>query len=387
MKKSKKISLKIVIILLIITTVFSFISFVNAEEVSNESLIEPRTVDEPVATTIEDSNTLDIDTEMQNAEENTSIFISKASVIIDYPIYGNAFIIGNNVTIKNAINGTAFIVANKVTFTESSESNTAFIMANSVSINGSIRDLFCLANKLNIDGKGYIYRDLYCSTKDFNLLGFISRDAHISSSSINIPGESLSIGGNLYYTSAKEANLLDSLVGGDIKFSKNSIFSLKYLKDILLSLINTIIYALVIILIVISVFKKFYDKILENLEIDLGQIIFYGITGLILVPIISLILLVTSIASLVGLELLAIYCILLSISPAITGLALGKLLYEKTNKNSKDKSIKKIVLISILITAVIRLLTEIPYLGIIIFIANIILGSGIVLYSIKNMKK
>lgn len=398
MKSFKKFSLKIIVILLSITTLLSFISFVNADEEeivptsesegvvttsesvenSGDPIIQPRSVDGSDNVTSEPE---------EKKEANTTLFIMEGSVNIDYPVYGDAFIMGNNVTINNAINGTVFIIANNVTFTEVSEANTVFVLANNLSINGSIRDLYNCGNKLDIKENGYIFRDLYSTSKNFNLLGFVSRDAYVESPNINIPGEDLTIGGSLYYSSAKEANLSDSLVGGSIKFNKITIFSLEFLKDIIITLINTAIYTLVIILVIMLVFKKFSNNILESLEVDLGETIFYGILGLICIPIIGLILLITKIASLIGLILLALYALILSFSTAITAFALGKLVCKKISKDSKDISTKKLILISILIALAIKLLSEIPYVGPVIFIANLIIGSGIVLYSIKKALK
>lgn len=397
MKKSRKLLLKIIIMLLIITTIFSFVSFVRAdEEVSEdtpvETKIEPRTISEDETTDESEFDdqvaviSLDEEEISETIEESeSSVFICKNSVTIDSPIYGNAFIIANDVTVNNAINGTVFILANNVTFTEYSEANVLFVTANNVTIEGYVRDLFCSSNKLTISEASYIERDLYCSSKNVNILGFISRNAYISCSNLEIPGEALTINGNLYYSANKE-NISDSLVSGKIEFTKASFFSASNLKDLLFNLLNIIIYSLIITLIIMLVFKKFSSSLFESLVLDFKKIILWGIAGFIIIPIISFLLIVSVVGSLLGILLLSAYLVILAISFAMTGFALGNLICHKLTKTPTEKSPIKLLIISILTTTIISLLSKIPYVGPIILIASLILGLGIIAYYIKNNK-
>ena len=369
---------KIIFILLTLTILIASFSFVNATEdqIPSIATLEGE-VNEPEEAISE-----------SNSSNSNNLYIRDKNVNINYSVSGNAFIIADTVTIDSVINGNVFIMANEVVLTENAYVYTdGFIMAKKVSISGNIYDLYCICDNLNIEDKGYIIRDLYCSAKNIQVNGYVSRDAYISSSSINLPDEVKSIGGNLNYTANQELDFSNKLVGGDINFTKNSSFKLDTLKSILSGLLKTLIYSLVIILIIILAFKKLEDKIFNTFKENFVKSILYGILGLICIPIISFILMITLIGIPIAFALIALYIFIISISSAVISIALGKLIYEKAFKNKDKSSNLKLILLCLVIVAIIYLLSQIPYIGWLIAFIKTILGIGIIISLLKNIKQ
>ena len=105
-----------------------------------------------------------------------------------------------------------------------------------------------------------------------------------------------------------------------------------------------------------------------------------GIATIILVPIISLLLLITQIGSLLGLLLMIIYILLLMIAKPIFIITISKMI------NNKFSSIK--LYITILITTIVfSLINLIPYLGFIVSLIVIATGFGIIVKNLLPSKK
>ena len=242
------------------------------------------------------------------------------------------------------------------------------------------RDLHLTADQITLNG--WIYRNSFITTKNistqdkfinqgnFNLLdannltfsGEISGNATINSKSITFKNKdnekplTCKISGNLSYSSNKEIEIPEGTILKEISYSnyKNATSNIW---DYILNLITSLVCIYIIYLLV----SKFAPNFLHNLSnISGSNLLKYlgvGLLFLILIPIISILLLITNVGSILGIILLLIYIILLIIAKPIFIISVATFI--------KNKSTKKIniYLYILIIDVILSLISSIPFVG------------------------
>ncbi len=353
------------------------------------------------------------------------------SVTNSSTIYGNVFIAANKFVLepKCEINGDLYIFANEIELSQNSIiRGNVFVVGNTLDLNCEINDgdLYATVNNFNMKYYGFIYRDLHLSAKNANIAGYVYRNSYITANNVtttdtfinkndfnvynssnltfsgdvkgnaNINSKNINfvsqsddgrdvicrISGNLTYSSKNELQLQEGLVLGKMQYSKYSSSNniLLNIGKYLLGLITSLIYIFIIYILA----KKIMPNFLENLpKIKFTKILIcfgIGIATIILVPIISLLLLITQIGSLLGLLLMIIYILLLMIAKPIFIITISKMI------NNKFSSIN--LYITILFTTIVfSLINLIPYLGFIVSLIVISTGFGIIVKNLLPSKK
>ncbi len=374
MSKFKKILVLCFALLLILTSVC----------MAND--IEPRTVTQdteasPIANEEEENNN-------QPSIINSDLYTAGNSVTISDNYDGNAFVYGQEVTITGQINGDLFVAGNTINIEESAVIyGSVFAFANDLKLNGIVYDVYAYAQNFTLESNGIIQRDLRLLANTFNLNGIIARDAHVTANSIVLPenAEGL-VEGNFNYTSVEEANIPEGAVLGEVNFTKTSGAS-PSVKQIVLSYINrfvnVFIYALVVVLFVTFFARNFADKLSNSLSKRYLASAGVGILATIFVPVVAVVLMLTAYLTYIGIALLTIYCLMLSITISILGIAVGNYLTHKMKNQTK----LKFILLSLASVAVIWLLQIIPYVGSWISIFTVVFGFGLLLISIFGKKE
>ena len=381
MAKTQKYLLKIFSILLVIIMLFSCVTFVWAEE--DESVVSTSEGAEEGGT----SDTITVAPTPSNEPKNGNYYISEDNVNISSPISGNAYVIGKTVIIDSVIDGNAFIMADEVTFTENSYVYTdAFVMAKKVNLAGYIYDLYCIANRLEVQETGHIIRDLFCNATDIKISGYIERDAHVTCSSLELSDMTQVIGQNLEYSSSKDLNIPRAAIGGKIIANTSNQEPSFQWRSFLVDLLCSILYALLIILILIFVFKNYTEKSTEILKNSLWKTLGYGILGLICVPVACVILSITLIGIPLALAILFVYIFALTLTTTICALPLARLLTNKIYKDNSKLTPGKIIPISLLVVLVLLLIVKIPYIGGVFSFLILSFGLGILLQCFMNRK-
>ena len=379
MRKTHNILGKLFYFFIIFTIIFSCFNFVMAAEgdYPTEEFYELE-IDE----TSNENNSSETETQTTTEKEPVeSLYIMQNDVNIDYFVAGNAFIMGKHVTIDESVQGNVFILADEVTITKNSYIyEEAFILANKVTLSGTVANMYCSCNTFNLTSTGYVIRDLSCSGKTITLDGFVNRNAYISGSELNIADEKVVVKENLEYSLPKTMTFPENAVGNNIT-KKSSIKLLEDLKDLAKSLVS-----LIIILIVVFLFKGFVHDLVDYLQNDKGKIILYGLLGLVCIPIISLIFLITVIGLPICILLMSAYIFAITIANAIVGLAIGSYICSKTNKEKNDPTLMKIILISLLVVLGILLISNIPYIGALVSFVKIVLCFGLLLQPLLKKK-
>ena len=393
----------LLILLMVFTLSLSPLSFADDEMVTENT-------QEEVQITEEESNNknLEVDKNLEPGSENSENlvveddathedkYIVGDSVVIDNIIDGNLFVIANDVTIKNQIIGNAFICAQNVNITDQGYiSNSLYVAANNLSVDGIIYDIYAVSNNAKLSG--YIYRDLHIATDTIDLLNTVGRNASITAKNMNFtskdaqevsgnseenstPVISAQIIGNLNYSSENEINIPEGIVSGKITYS-NSTFSLIKTNSIM-----SIIYFTIFVIALFGIYKWLAPKFLKNssslVTTKHFKTVGLGLLSLVALPVISVLLLMIKITSTVGLFLLAINLVLLFVSKATFVIALNNII----SKKLKFDTTLKTFLLLIATTIGIKLLSMIPYVGIVLSIICIIIGAGIIVRSIVFKK-
>lgn len=361
-------------------------------------------------------------------------------------IYGNVFVIADNFILEPSceIEGDLYIYANEIELSQNSVvSGNVFAFSKNFILNGKIDgDLY--ANVKNFDMKyyGFVRRDLHLNSEIANINGYLYRNSFINSNKIttnkefineydlniesastvlfsgevkgtaNINSKNIEfknkdtdnnnitckISGDLNYSSKKELDIPTEIVYGNINYSKYKGFPnlLSYIGELLMNLLATLAYALVIYLVINKFMPKYKEK-LSNLSIrDIIISLVIGVGILILMPILSILLLVTKIGSLLGLLLLTIYILLLILAKSIFIVSIASMIKkrdcitnEDDSQNDSNSSVQtnslfiNIIKVS-LITLTLSLISLIPSFGFIVSVLVLITGLGILVKSIKN---
>lgn len=376
-----KKNFKILSILTLVMILFS--GFCFATDTSSDTSSEDPALISENPTSGEDTAEENISSvgEPNIVEEN--VYLTGEDVNLTDWVIGSVFIIGKNVTIESQIPGDVFVIADQVTFKESTyvEGNI-FVLANKVQVDAILYDLYACANSVNISETGFIYRDLRVSANELTIQGKVRRDLEANVNKLNIVSDgSLIIYGDVTYTSKQEASIPEGSVAGEVNFTKESVDVLGYV----LKVIATLVLVSLVLLVGFIIAPKGLEKLERVMKIRLLPAILVGLLAIIVIPIISIILMLTVIGVKAALVVLAVYGLLLVLAFSMTCIALGKLLANKFTKNSKLMQF----LMVILSTAVLIGLGFIPYIGFVINLIITVIGVGLLVTTIcfKNIEK
>lgn len=306
---------------------------------------------------------------------------------------GNVFVCSSNIVLNAEINGSLYAT------TESFDlqyfafiSRDLHLTSNQVTLNGWIyRNSFITAKNITTQDK-FINQGNFTITDSDSLTfsGEISGDATINSKSITLKNKdndnnlTCKIAGNLSYSSTQEVEISDGIVSKEIKYTNyintasSNIFS--NIWSYVLSLITSLVCIYIIYLLISKFAPKYLDKISNISGLNILKYLGIGLGFLILVPIVSILLLITSVGSILGLILLLIYIILLIIAKPIFIISIATF--------AKNKCTKKlnIYLYILIIDIILSLITLIPYVGFVVSTLVGLIGFGIITSSILTKK-
>lgn len=377
---------KFVVILALILVLFCSHFSLAAE--SNGSDTMPISID-----------TTDIDTPAVTAQENIKKgdeYLVGQDVTVDYTIDGNLYVFGNTVTINSQIVGDVFVFANQVVVEKDGYIySNLFACAQSVTVKGVVYDAYICTNNFTISG-GYVYRDSRIAANTVNISGVVGRNAYISCDTLSFGSNNADansenttdskgiINGNLEYSAKNEASIPNGCVTGETKFTLIEINNYVSIGDYVSSLASFLCLVIFIWLLLLWLSPKFLGQTNKLLKTKKSSIALYGILGLILIPIVSVLLMFSGIASNVGLLLLALCIILLCVSKTFFTIAINKLVCAKLKIKKTGATFGILLVSSIVIWAV----GLIPYVGSILSFIMIWIGLGVVLaYVIPSHSK
>lgn len=302
---------------------------------------------------------------------NTTSFVAGNSVNMTSEVDGLNFVAGNNLTISSKQD--YLLAAGNLITIKNATAKDAFIAGSTISIeNTTVRDLYVGGSTITIDSN--IERNAYIAGDSVVITGTINGDVKIAAEKITIE-EGTIIEGTLEYP--EDAKL--KIESGATITKKKTYENIKIEKpsrlDILKLRVSGRIYSYISLILVAGILFLLNKKLFKGIskiekrgsEIAKKSLIGFGL--LIMLPIASIIIMLTIIGLPLSLLALTIYIILIYLSSIATAYYCGNWLF-------KDK-IKNEFLQLIVALAIIYVLEIIPFIGGLISFLSLIFGLGI----------
>lgn len=336
------------------------------EELIGGELIEGEEINvEPINAELYDDTLEDVYSQYSDSVIYDDVYQSGDDIILDESVSGNVYLFGNNVTISSGyIYGSVFVFANTITIENTFITGNIFAAGETITMNGTATDIYVAGSKFYLGEESEIYRDIRIASQKVDIKGYVSRNAYIGSDNILI-SDSAAIDGDLEYYSNSEANIPAGVIYGNVNFVKEE--AKTYTKtnvgrEYAVSLISKLVLTLVIATFIIFCMPKFVaiekeQNVTNKLLVSLGL----GIATLILIPILSIILLITIIGAPVSAILMMVYVLLFLIASSITSIVATTYIVDKIKPESNSKLY--FLGITALVTIVMWIITKIPYIG------------------------
>ena len=314
-------------------------------------------------------------------------YLFEQNVTIDTPVDGNLFIFANNVTINSQVGGDVFVFANSVTIGEDGYIlSNLFACSNKLDVKGAAYNIYSTTNNLTIDG--YVFRDIRTICNSLNINGMVGRNVFANCSNIKFKESEESdensnitsygnVQGNLTYYSNKELSFPEKAINGETNYTP--LTSHLDISSYIYSLGAIIVSTIILWLISLWISPRLIHNTNKSMSLKKTlQILGLGILVPVILTLLALIVLFIPIFTQFILLIISILAILFFASTSITIININDII---CNKLKITKNITKIGFL-ILSTLVIWLLTLIPYLGVVIVVLAMIWGIGNLSYKL-----
>jgi len=329
------------------------------------------------------------------AKTDESVYVGEEEII-----EGNLYAVSNDITIDGVVKGDVICGAQTLNINGTVEGDVicgaqtinlngeiggdARVVGNTININGSIaRNLnafgvFIALNKDAVVGwemfiagqsvyiKGGVGGDLHGAASTLNISGEVGKDVRVrlderqlKDDPINISSEA-QIGGNIYYTAGSKGNISpEAKIGGEIGYSFTEKLEKKYYPFKVWGVLFSVFSALVVGLVLISLWRKPIVTLTDNMLSKPSSAIGWGVVVMLLTPIICILLMITLIGIPLSLIVIAVWIIALYVSKLLVGILIGRSIMEKLWKKEKESLIWAMIIGVVLAW----LIASIPIIG------------------------
>lgn len=325
---------------------------------------------------------------------NGTYFGSDNNLKIDGTVNGDVFCAGQNVTISGTINGDVICAGQTITVDgtvngdvrlagqtiglDGKIENSATVFAQNVQTGQSFKlgsDLAGMASTVTVDGA--IGRDVTIGSANLTIKGNIARNVAAASDAINVESGA-EIVGNLEYQSQNRAQVADGSVKGKVVFDEKASEQRQnetFWAAVMASVQWVIIVALTI-LVVVAVAPRPFIMATHYGRRNMLMVTLLGVVGVIVLPILALLSMVTIVGALLGVLLLILWAALLVASHVFAAVFAGHLLVRRSSEN--------VLVHAAFGTILLVILYLIPFVNAIAGIIILLIGSGLALYFIAH---
>lgn len=364
----RRVKLIILSLSLVMVSVFAFSGIVTAQSVKTGSTVAVTAVE----------------------SIDRTLFTSGNNVNIGGTINGDVYCAGQNVTISGTVKGDVFCTAQTINISGKVEGSIR-LAGQSVVLSGVVGGSATVAAQtFLIEKDGVVQRDLLGGTQNLTINGLVGRDLAAGASIVAVNGQvgrdiiggvdTLTVGsvgrvgGNLRYTSDNNPTVD---VGGQIVGTVNitppksaqtnnpSPLTFTFF-GFLYTFITMLLVAVVLALLFPGAFNRLSAKAIKSP----GRIALTGLIGVIVVPVLVGILLVSVIGSLLGALALLIWLVVVMLSGPFVGYMLGRLILRHTNQP---------VINMLMGAGLLLVLYFIPILGFFVMLSVYIFGVGMLI--------
>jgi cytoskeletal protein CcmA (bactofilin family) len=332
------------------------------------------------------------------------LYLLGTTIIVDGTVNGDVFVLGTSIEINGTVNGNVSLAGESVSIL-GDVSDGARVATNDFSLAGSIgKDLVLLSNSGVIESGGFVGRDLILTVSSLTLNGDVERRVAGGADSVAHNGsvgaefdvsvgnltisDGASIGGDLTYQSENEAEIASGAeIGGEITHDMAAAteeidigFSFDSIVVGVVGLVMTAVYGTVLLLVFPRLTISASNQLLEKPLMSVGM----GIVFLIVVPIVSILVMITVVGIPLGLIALLLYGIALFSAQVFVGMTIGRLILSFI----ADGNRRLIQFLGLLIGLLILFgISFIPYVGPWAPLIVVILGLGGLMLAIGRLRK
>jgi cytoskeletal protein CcmA (bactofilin family) len=337
-----------------------------------------------------------------------NLYAAGSSITVDGKVMGDVICAGQTININGTVEGDVICAAGTINI-NGPINGSVRAAGDTININSAVaRNVMAFGATIIIGSNGSVGWDMLTAGAVGEIRGKIGRDLHGALASAVISGEvagnvklqiddriqkekrgiiineksrlnitdTAKIGGAVSYTAANDANIsANASIGGEItkntpKARGDAKKDFKALWGIfgLYSIFSALVIGLVLISLWRDEIKKITDKMIEKTGASIG----WGIIVMLLTPIIAILLLITLIGIPLAGLLMLFWLIALCLSKIIVGILIGRQLLEKFWKKQKDSMIWAMI-IGIIIT---QIIFSIPLVGWLLCLAAAWWGLG-----------
>lgn len=354
--------------LALLVTMFIPIVSVLAESISGDIIIVES------GETLKKTSFLSGENIRVDGDINGTTFITGGDIEVNGTIDGDLFVTGQNLTINGTINGSIFLAGQHMTV-EGKVENNIYAAGQRLKVQSQTKgNVFMVGQNVSIDENAVIERDAFIGAATVYHNGVVNGDFQSSSDSLTVGGK---VTGDLNYSSRKQADFLKtSEILGETNWKKIQTTSTEDTKQfITTALFYRVLWsigsAFIVWLFVRWVRPDFWPQLADQIMYNPLKTLGFGALGVVFIPIVSVLLMVTLIGIPLSLILLALYIIVLYSSKIILSVYLSRFLQNRLNA-SNTQTFWLFLLTLILLTS----LRALPIVGMILGLLTVSLGIG-----------
>lgn len=386
MKKSLKIFAAVFITIILLAT-----TIVLATETTNETVLEG-TSDFVETETNEEAGIMPISENYEDdymsvgnniaGYDETDIWRMENRTELSNSIKGDLYIMSNSANISSdIIEGNAFIMADNVNISGNIY-GSVFIMANHVEISGKLENAYIMANTVNIAETAEVERDIKSGANTFNLKGIIYRNLSVAANNINIDENisGINVFGKLDYNGKLNAN--ESQIAGEItevELPEIEINKTAVVVSTFTDFVVKIITALVVIALIVYISNYKYEN-KDIKPVEYVKDIAWGVLYLIMIPVISVVLMITIIGIPLGIVGFILYFLSLYIAIPVTSIEISNLILKENNTKIKN------IFVALAIFVGFKIIGYIPSIGELIRFLAVLFGLRTIIKAILNKR-
>ncbi len=329
------------------------------------------------------------------------------TIKVNAAIQGDLVIAGGNLTVNDSVNGDLTAAGGEL-FLNGYIADDVRVAVGRVTIDSEIGDdLVVFGGEVILTENAVIHGNLNCFAGNIEINGKIIGNLNIKGADVlidgtiqetsKIIGEDITIGSNAkfykeveYWTNDREIDFKESLINTEAQFNEDlgeekSQFSLTNFGTTSLKLwVFYILSAFLVILVLHALFKNAFSNAAEGFENNWLKSFGYGLMYLIGIPLLIILALLMIIGIPLGLFITTIFIFSLLFGHLVAALLV---VYYLRYRNKKNWGFWGITLLSLLCAILLRVLTMIPFAGILLSVVILSITYGALTLKVIQSKK
>ena len=328
-------------------------------------------------------------------------FAAGDQVVIEGTVNGDAYVAGGVIDVNGTINGDLLVAGGQLNI-NGTISDDVRSCGGDIQFDGNVgKNITACGGNITIGKSATINGNALVAGGSFEVVGMIAQNATVATGNMNVRG---TIDGNVDFAGGELSILPGAKVGGNLNAEVEETKNVEIAEGTVLGKVDLITEdmkpsphilgiqpwqfwfkiiwmcsLLVTGLVIILVFPKQFVGFGSTIVQLPGQTFLWGFVGMIVIPVAAAILFVTIVGVPLGIFLLATFFWILYVSQLSLGIVLGGRIMGMDGKTGWN-----LFLAFAAGLLIVYMLTFVPYLRVLIYLASLLFGLGAILMALKN---